>query len=66
MGERCKHRRRWLLVSDSVGQLQWCYECGAIRDAGEQWIRPTGKGGENPAMLTPPDAAPAQPESGDR
>ena len=24
----CRHRKTWLLTS---GHLEWCYECGAIR-----------------------------------
>jgi hypothetical protein len=25
---KCRHRKTWLLTS---GHLEWCYECGAIR-----------------------------------
>lgn len=46
---RCRHRRNWLWTLGS-NRLQWCYECGSIRDDYGKWVRPVGKGGENPAM----------------
>lgn len=63
MADKCRHRKTWLLAG---GHLEWCYECGAIRqmdksielnsvfvrvgDDGRKarFIRPTGKGGDNP------------------
>ena len=54
--KRCKHSRTCLTGGAIV--YEWCYECGAIRrlveisanrfDAATYWIRPVGKGGENP------------------
>lgn len=34
------------------GHCLWCYECGAIRINYEKWIKPVGKGGENPCLST--------------
>lgn len=56
MSDRCRHHKNWV-----VHLLCWCYECGAIRklryitgnagshlEAASGWIKPVGKGGENP------------------
>ena len=53
--EKCRHNGTWLVAG---GYIEWCYECGAIRQmrrVGEnaftnqgQWIRPVGVGGKNP------------------
>jgi len=52
---KCRHNRTWMI---SGGYGEWCYECGAYRGlvrVGENasaprttWVRPVGKGGENP------------------
>jgi hypothetical protein len=53
---RCRHNKTWLV---SGGLLEWCYECGAIRQMrrvknanavtpDSKWAKPTGKGGDNP------------------
>jgi len=56
MDDKCRHRKSWIMCS---GWLEWCYECGAVRQL-EQiegtngsrtksgWIKSVGKGGENP------------------
>jgi hypothetical protein len=54
---RCRHRKTWFIVN---GHAEWCYQCGAWRplrhvDAttvapAGKWTRPTGPGGENPAL----------------
>lgn len=47
----------WIIAG---GYWYWCYECGAIREAQRvnigsdshpvgPWIKPVGKGGENPS-----------------
>ena len=45
--KRHDHRQSvWL-----VGDVLWCYQCGAWRQAGEgrhRWHKPTGIGGPNP------------------
>lgn len=54
----CRHNRAWAVCG---GYLLWCYECGAIRRMrrvegnifaalDKRWTKPTGPGGENPAM----------------
>lgn len=55
--ERCRHNKSWFIAN---GLIEWCYECGAFRRLsrieGERnlvypsgiWIKPVGKGGENP------------------
>lgn len=55
--QRCRHKKTWLV---SGGSLEWCYECGAIRGMrhiggnsvapDSKWVKPVGKGGENPAL----------------
>lgn len=52
--KRCRHNRHWLYVTPG-GRILWCYECGALRtqsgdDPFGRWVRPVGKGGENPAL----------------
>lgn len=53
---RCRHNKMWVIAG---GYWYWCYECGAIREAQASetdngtypigpWIKPVGKGGENP------------------
>lgn len=54
----CRHNKSWLIA---CGMVEWCYECGAFRKMnrieGELnavyplsvWIKPVGKGGENPS-----------------
>jgi hypothetical protein len=49
--EMCRHRKMWIIAG---GCWYWCYECGAVRQARHNeaigpWIKPVGKGGENPA-----------------
>jgi hypothetical protein len=52
----CRHRKTWLVAG---GHIEWCYECGAMRQMERidgvnavkskgRFIRPVGKGGENP------------------
>lgn len=60
--ERCRHRRSWLVTFGNAGGIEWCYECGAFRPLDAlpapgngvtpcgKWTRPTGIGGENPAL----------------
>lgn len=48
-----KHDHRSSLWIIAGGYILWCYQCGAWRmNSGnrEKWHRPTGIGGENPAM----------------
>lgn len=53
--ERCRHNKSWLIA---CGLIEWCYECGAFRKMYPVkqdvyplgiWIKPVGKGGENPS-----------------
>lgn len=40
----------WLIAG---GYWMWCYQCGAIRPVsakGARWQKPSGVGGDNPAM----------------
>ena len=49
--KRHRHERSMWLIAG--GYWMWCYQCGAIRlasDHGAKWEKPTGIGGENPAM----------------
>ncbi len=53
---KCKHRKSWIVCG---GHLEWCYQCGAIRQlvktgpaastVGGPWTCPTGVDGDNPA-----------------
>lgn len=45
----CRHRHCWAFGTRPA-QMLWCYECGAIKNGEEKWVRPTGVGGPNPAM----------------
>ena len=50
---RTRHDHRGSLWAIAGGALLWCYQCGAWRpnnSLGRGWHRPTGIGGENPAM----------------
>ncbi len=49
---RHDHRQSlWLIAG---GRICWCYQCGAWKmnaaDAPRGWHKPSGIGGENPAM----------------
>ena len=49
--KRHRHERSMWLIAG--GCWMWCYQCGAIRrtsDYGAKWEKPSGIGGENPAM----------------
>jgi hypothetical protein len=51
----CRHRAMWIIAG---GYWSWCYECGAIQQNRviepnacvpvTNWVKPVGKGGENP------------------
>jgi hypothetical protein len=56
MKKPCRHNKSWF-VQD--GRIEWCYECGAFREMTRlkcsniitpitPWVKPVGKGGENP------------------
>ena len=51
MKKKHDHRQSsWLIAG---GYIVWCYQCGAWRPNTPermQWNKPTGIGGENPAM----------------
>lgn len=57
---RHRHERNsWLICG---GHIEWCYQCGAWRflkkvdgvmHADGKWNRPSGIGGDNPAMKEP-------------
>lgn len=61
MKVKCKHRKMWIIANGAVA-MAWCYQCGAIRNLKPipgttnglapkgRWTKPTGPGGENPAM----------------
>ena len=53
MSERakpCRHQHFWAFKAISVKlPMLWCYQCGAIKNGEEKWVRPTGVGGPNPA-----------------
>ena len=36
MTDKCRHRKTWLVAG---GYIEWCYECGAIR---QMWRAPEG------------------------
>jgi hypothetical protein len=49
--KRCRHRHFWAFKAIGVQlPMLWCYQCGAIKNGEDQWVRPTGVNGENPAM----------------
>lgn len=54
--DRLKHDHRKSLWIIAGGNLLWCYRCGAwtVNKKSERgrnlWHRPTGPGGDNPAM----------------
>lgn len=54
------HRRSMWIIGIGDESILWCYQCGAIRKnaAGREfkWRKPTGEGGQNPAMLSSGDA----------
>lgn len=57
-----RHERTSWFIGGIDGGVFWCYQCGAIRQAkscggngiayadGSKWEKPTGIGGENPAL----------------
>jgi len=60
--KRCRHNKSWLIAG---GYIEWCYQCGAIREMQRvdgkmnevrphtEWKRPAGSGGKNPYPFLP-------------
>lgn len=51
--KRCRHRHFWVFACMPAKML-WCYQCGAVKNGTERWVRPTGADGPNPAMKEAP------------
>jgi len=50
--KRHRHEQSMWLIAG--GHMMWCYQCGAfrlMRDYGKKWQKPSGLGGQNPAMM---------------
>lgn len=52
---KCRHRKTWLVAG---GFIEWCYECGAIRQMQRttvpNWVMPmTGKDGNRARFIKP-------------